>query len=42
MTATDFEFRHRLWFFWGIYLVVFLCYGLDHSSAGRRCGGGQT
>ena len=35
MTATDFEFRHRLWFFWGIYLAAFLCYGFDHASAGE-------
>jgi len=35
MTATDFEFRHRLWFFWGIYLAAFLCYGFDHTSAGK-------
>ena len=34
MTATDFEFRHRLWFFWGIYLAAFLYYGFDHTSAG--------
>ncbi len=35
MTATDFEFRHRLWFFWGIYRAAFLCYGFDHTNAGE-------
>lgn len=35
MTATEFEFRHRLWFFWGIYLAAFLCYGFEQASAGE-------
>lgn len=35
MLATDFEFRHRLWLFWGIYLAAFLCYGFDRTSAGE-------
>jgi protein-S-isoprenylcysteine O-methyltransferase Ste14 len=35
MTARDFEFRHRLWLFWGIYLAAFLCYGFDHTCAGE-------
>jgi len=35
MTGTDFDFRHRLWFFWGIFLAAFLCYRFDHTSAGE-------
>jgi protein-S-isoprenylcysteine O-methyltransferase Ste14 len=30
--ATEFEFRHRVWFIAGIFCVGFLCYGADHVN----------
>jgi protein-S-isoprenylcysteine O-methyltransferase Ste14 len=47
--ATEFEFRHRVWFIAGIFCVGFLCYGADHVNVSaallkmiRGSGGSQN
>ena len=36
MRATEFEFRHRWWFFGAIFGVSFLCFAVDHVPVGAR------
>lgn len=31
--ATDFEFRHRVWFIGGIFWLGFSCYSIDHQNS---------
>jgi protein-S-isoprenylcysteine O-methyltransferase Ste14 len=39
MLASDFEFRHRTWFIFGIFCVGLACYGLDPQVSGEVLAG---
>ena len=39
MLASDFEFRHRTWFIFGIFCVGLACYWLDQQVSGEVLAG---